>query len=210
MGVLSTYGELKAALADYTARSANPTWAANTPVFVMRAHSVIMRELRIPLLTASTDLTIAAETVTPPSGFRAVVRLFLSDAPETVLRPASPEQRAIEAASWPAARPRLFALEGTSLVFGPVPDTSYTGKLLYAKALDFFASDGDTNAVLTRHPFLYLYGALAEAARFDKADEDIALYEGMFSSELNAVQIAEQLDATGGGTMVPTVSGAVI
>jgi hypothetical protein len=119
------------------------------------------------------------------------------------------EQRVIYAIQYDAAKPIWFSVEGGYLAFAPVPDTSYTGKLLYRKALTFFASDADTNDVLTRYPHAYLYGSLAEAARFDKADEDIALYEAMFRSEVEAINAAEQADAMAGGTLFPTPSGVV-
>jgi hypothetical protein len=208
-GDLSTFGGLKTALADYSGRAGNATWLANVPLFVRRAHDVLMRDLRIPLLMTTADLTINAERVAVPTGFRAVERLYIDSDTDQPLSPASVEQRVIYAIQYDAAKPIWFSVEGGFLAFAPVPDTSYTGKLLYRKALTFFASDADTNDLLTRYPHAYLFGALAEAARFDLNDESIALYETLFRNEIDAINTSEQADAMAGGTLFPTPSGVV-
>lgn len=209
MGILSTYGELKDELSSRTGRGGNATWSAARPVFIRRAHDALMRELNIPLLTATADLTINAERVAVPAGFRAVERLFIDAAYDSPLSPVSIEQRVRDAVSYTAGRPRVFAIEGGYFAFAPIPDTTYTGRLMYRKALDFFASDDATNDLLTRYPFAYLYGALAESARWDLNDEDEARYEALFRAEISDINKAERDFAMAGGTLVPTPSGAV-
>lgn len=208
-GDISTYGGLKTALGEYTGRSANTTWLANVPLFVRRAHDVIMRELRTPLLMTTADLTISAERVAVPADFRAVSRLFIDAAYDSPLRPVSIEQRVQQAVTQTSGRPSMFSIEGSYFAFAAIPDTSYSGKLLYFRSLTFFANDAATNDVLTRHAWLYLFGALAEAAAFDQYDESLASYTVRFQAELAAINAAEQADAMGGGTLMPTPSGGV-
>lgn len=100
-------------------------------------------------------------------------------------------------------------MEGGHFAFGPVPNATYTGKLLYYQALPFFASNDATNDLLTKYPFAYLYGALAELARFDKADEDTAVFETMFQAELADIEVAEQRDAIMGGSATPIPSSVL-
>lgn len=210
MGEISTYGELKTALSDYTGRGGNTTWAAARPLFIRRAHDVLMRDLHIPLLTTTTDLTINAERVAVPATFREVIRLFIDDSYDSPLSPVSIEQRVAYAVQYTSGRPKWFSIEGGYFAFAAIPDTTYTGKLLYRQGLAFFSADADTNALLTRYPFAYLYGALAEAARFDKYDEEIALYEAMFRDEIASINAAEQSAALGGGTLTMTPSGGAV
>lgn len=204
------YQSLAKAMDDYTGRAADTTYAANRGVFVQRAHLTLMRELRIPLLQIAADFTINAETVPYPADFRAVSRLFINADWNNPLNPTSIEGRVKMAVSNPNGRPQVFAIEGTSLAFGPIPDATYTGKLLYYRNLTLPASGADTNALLQKHPFAYLYGALAEYARFDRQDEEIALYEPLFGQEMAAIQVAEQLDAMAGGTIMPSPSGVTV
>lgn len=210
MGTLSTYGELKTGLTDYTGRGGNTTFLSNLPVFVLRAHNVLMRELRIPLLQASTTLSVSAEKVNLPADFRAVATLWIDGDFDNPLNPTSAELRMRERVKYPAGRPRLFALEGSQIAFGPAPDTTYTADLLYYRALDMFAADSDTNAVLQRYPFAYFYGALAEASRFDQFDENTATYEAMFQAELSAIKAAEGADVYSGGTLMQVASGSAV
>lgn len=210
MANLSTYTDLAQALKDYTGRGAETTWVGNLPLFIYRAHVVAMRELRIPLLQGTADLVINGETVAYPADFRAVARLFIDSDWDNVVNPTSLEGRVRYAVSNPTGRPRVFSIEGTNFAFGPIPDATYTGKLLYYKTLTGLVSGTDTNALLQKHPFIYLYGALAEAARFDKSDEDIQTFEAMFGAEVNAVQLADQLDGMGGGTLMPVIGGVAV
>lgn len=210
MGVLSTYGELKSSLTDYTGRGGDTTFVANLPLFVRRAHDVLMRDLRIPLLQASADVTIDAERVAVPADFRAAARFFIDADFDSVLTPATLEDRVRTALGYAAGRPRVFSIEGSYFAFGPVPDGTYAGKLLYYRALTFFASDSATNDLLTRHPWAYFYGALAEWARFDRDDEALAIYEPMFRAEIEAINVGETLDSYAGGTMQPARPGAVV
>jgi len=208
-GDLSTYGGLKTALSEYTGRSGNTTWLANRPIFVQRAHSTLMRDLDIPHLHDTTDLTINAERIAIPSGYRASKRLFLDLDWDKQVKPTSQELRVREAVTYSAGEPRVFAREGAYLAFGPVPDTTYTGKLLFRKALTFFASDEATNAILTDYPMAYLYGALAEAARFDKYEEDELKYEALFRAEIDAINMEHAAAMYEGGTLAPVASGGV-
>jgi hypothetical protein len=207
---LSNNGELIQALKDYSGRGGEATLVANIPVFIARAHDVLMRELRIPLLQATADLIINGETVAQPADFRAVSRLFIDADWDNPLNPVSQEGRIQIAVANTTGRPRVYAIEGTNFAFGPIPDATYTGKLLYYKTLPAMTANSDTNALLARHPFAYLYGALAELARYDQNDENISLWEGMFGAELNAIQTAEQLDAMAGGTLIQTPTGNVV
>lgn len=209
MGVISTYGELKTALTDYTGRGGSAAVVAALPLFCRRAHDVLMRDLTIPLLQATADVTINAERVAVPATFRAAARFAIDAAYDTPILPTSIENRLAVASARVAARPEVFAIEGSFFAFGPIPDTTYTGKLLYWQRLAFFANDAATNDLLTRYPFAYLYGALAELARFDKSDEDMAIYEAMFRSEIDTINVAEARDARLGGSLTPMPASGV-
>lgn len=214
MSVISTYGQLKTAITDYYPRGGLAAFQSNLPTFVRAAHDEIMRNLRIPLLQTTADLTINAERVAVPNGFRAVARLYLDNNPRDPLSPTSVENRMLLAGQYEAGTPRWFAIEGgdTSEVFAfaPVPAATQTGKLLYWRFLDFFANDAATNLILTRWPFLYLRGALAEAYRFDQFDSEAATQEALFRDLLASIDADSRSDALMGGVAIPRPSGGVV
>jgi hypothetical protein len=205
---ISTYGELKQAVRDFSSRSL-ALFETNIPVFIHYAHTELMTALRIPLLQASADLTISANSVALPSDYRAAARLWLDVCYDEPLSPGSLDQVMRARSNQTPSRPTMFGREGSNMTFGPTPDTTYTGKLLYYQALATMTADGDTNVILTRYPFAYLFGALSAAAAFDKFAEEEASYEARFRSQINQIITRERADAMSGGPIAPTVSGAV-
>lgn len=210
MGILSNYGELRSAVTAFAKRN-NASFAATVPIFIRSAHDALMRDLdaSLPLLNASATITIDSEVVAMPANFRAVTRLAIDDAYDAPLGPTSIELRQ-RAAARGAGRPQVYALEAGGLSFGPAPDASYTGKLLYRCALDMFTTDLSTNVILQRYPMAYLYGALAEAYGFDKFDEEQTKYITLFRAEIDAINEAERKFANAGGTLVPAPSGYAV
>src|SRR5687768_7543811 len=93
MGELSTYAELKTGLTDYTGRGGSTSFVTNLPLFVRRAHDVLMRDLRIPMLQVSADVTINAERVALPTRFRAVSRFAIDATYDDPMSPTSVENR---------------------------------------------------------------------------------------------------------------------
>jgi hypothetical protein len=210
MGILSNYGELKSAVAVYAKRN-NANFTASIPIFIRSAHDRLMRDLdaSLPLLNASATITIDAEVVAMPADFRAVTRLAIEDAYDAPLSPTSMELRQRATVRGPG-RPQVFAPEAGGLAFGPAPNGSYTGKLLYRRALEMFTTDLSSNVLLQRYPLAYLYGALAEAYGFDKFDEDQTKYITLFSAEIDAINAAERKRAGGGGALAPAPSGYAV
>jgi hypothetical protein len=205
---LATYAELKQAIRDYSSRSLT-LFETNIPVFIHYAHTELMRELRIPLLQASADLTISASSVALPSDFRATARLWIDSGYDEPLSPATLDQVLRARTMQTPSRPTIFSREGSNMAFGPVPDTTYTGKLLYYRQLPAMTADADTNDLLVRYPFAYLYGALSAAASFDKFTEDEAAYEARFRAQISQINMRERADAMSGGPIAPTITGAI-
>jgi hypothetical protein len=206
---LSTYSELKQGVRDYSSRSLT-LFETNIPVFIHYAHTELMAALRIPLLQASADLAISANSVALPSDYRAAARLWLNGCYDEPLSPGSLDQVMRARSNQTPSRPTIFGREGSNMTFGPTPDTAYTGKLLYYQALPPMSADADTNVILARYPFAYLFGALSAAAAFDKFSEEEASYEARFRSQINQIIARERADATSGGPIAPTISGAVV
>lgn len=206
---LSTLGALKAAIAAWATRS---DLDARMEEFVDWAHQEIGRRLRAPVLYARADLTVSGETAPTPAGFLAARSLYLDLTPRRVLRQTDAAVLADVGASCGLVdHPSHFAAEGTErLVFAPAFGGSATGRLLFYQAPDPLAADGDSNVVLARYPFLYLWGALEALYRYLEDDANCDRYGGLFAALIDSINAEEAADALRGPLAVGAASGAVV
>jgi hypothetical protein len=194
---ITNFGTLRAAVA---ARAVRSDLDALIPDFVRAAHDVIANRLAL-----CADLTVDAGTVAMPTDARIPISVWVDGYPAAPLTPASEAQMR----GLGAGVPRFFRVDGTNLVFGPSPDGSYRGRLLYKPARDFFADDAAANTALTRYPFLYLYGAMAELFAHVRQAEERDRYLGLFMAGIEAACAAELEDLTAAGMLRPFAQGVI-
>jgi len=193
---ITNYGELKAAVAS---RAVRTDLAALIPDFVRTAHEVIAARLAL-----SAELSVEAERVALPADFRAVVSLWVDACPSAPLTLASEGQMR----GLGGGAPVYFRVDGDELVFGPLPDGAYAGRLLYKLKRESFSDDAQTNAALSRYPSLYLHGAMAELFAHTRQAEERDRYLSLFLAGIEAANSAELEDATGAATLRPQIHGA--
>lgn len=105
------------------------------------------------------------------------------------------------------SRPCFFTIIGTQIEFDRVPDEIIDVEIQYYSKAAALTALAPTNAVLTNHPTIYLYGALAQLFTHSGDDENKAKYERKF---MGAVQGANQADRRGrfGPSPVMKVEGS--
>jgi hypothetical protein len=206
---IATLGDLKAALAAWATRA---DLDARMGDFVGWAHQEICRRLRAPVLYARADLAVSAETAPAPTGFLAARRLYLDITPRRILRQTDAARLVELTASLSLCDyPSQFAAEGTdTLVFAPLFSGSAAGKLLYYQAPDPLVADTDSNVVLAKYPFLYLWGGLEALYRYLEDDANCDRYAGLFAALIESVNAEEAADALRGPLAAPAASGAVV
>jgi hypothetical protein len=206
---LTTYGELKAAVAGWATKTGLDDQMGD---FVGWAHQEICRRLRAPVLYARADVAVSAETAAAPDGFLAARSLYLDVAPRRVLRQTDAASLAdVSAGVTLSDYPSHFATEGTNLlVFAPLFGGSATGKVLYYQAPAALVADADSNVVLARYPFLYLWGALEALYRYLEDDATCDRYAGLFAALIESVNSEETADALRAPMAAPAASGAVV
>ena len=91
-------------------------------------------------------------------------------------------------------RPCFFTIIGTQIEFDRVPDEVLTVEIQYFSKAAGLTSLAPTNFVLTNHPTIYLYGALAQLFTHSGDDEGKAKYERKF---MGAIKGANQSDRRG-------------
>jgi len=157
---LSTYGQLRAAVADWLERD---DLTERTADFIALAESRLNRSLRARCLESDQTLTATpgSRVVSLPPGFREALSLWLETATgrcPLIFR----DPVALEVDKTPGL-PRAFGIDGGQLVFDRPFDRAYSLTLRMLGRLSLSDSQ-PSNGVLTDYPDLYLFGALVEAA----------------------------------------------
>jgi hypothetical protein len=202
MPAITDYTSLVAACADQVTRD-DLDWA----LFVQSAHIRILRELPEVFDVVSATLTASGERVALPSGFCALVSAKTDQGGALSLT--SPEIRQANSIAYSAGLPRWASIEANEIVFAPVPATSTAVRIVYRAVPTLPSAATPTNDVLTAHPFVYLYGALCEAARKLQDEALEAKYEALFQRETDEIHLAEQARTYGGTVPAPlSVFGA--
>jgi hypothetical protein len=198
---LTTYGGLKTAVASWLKRS---DLTSNIPDLISLAEARIARDLRIRAQISFDTLTTSksVDYVTLPSDFLEVENISLEGDFERPLTYETPEQLD---ARFPLGsqydRPAAYTIIGSRIVFGPAPDAAYSIKFTYYARFDALSADADTNWILTNHPSVYLFAALAEAAPFILDDERATLWEAKYQADMKSLQDADDESLRSGSVL---------
>jgi hypothetical protein len=204
----SNYGELQASVAAWATRSDLTT---TIPDFVAWAQQEIGRRLRSRWMLTRVDLAIAGEFVSQPADFEALKSLRLDTSPRVNIAVVSPE--IIEDSySWNCTQtnPEQVAIEGAEFHFGPAFSGAPTGKLLYFATPAAMSADADVNIILTKYPYLYLYGALEALFRYLEDDNNAGIYGGQFGALIESINTSEAKDVMNGPLQTVTYGGGVV
>lgn len=102
----------------------------------------------------------------------------------------APEAMQIENA---AGRPRIYTIT-SQLEFDRVPDSAYILEMSYFSRLEPLTTSNTSNDVLTNYPDLYMWGALAQLALWEKDPDQLAIYQLKFNQ---AVEFANKQERAG-------------
>ena len=175
---LSTYAELKAAIATQIARS-----DLTTPIvdFVTLVEADIRRDVRIQEMESLATGSLTGETLAFPTRFVLARRLAIAGKVYTY---ETPQVYRVESDA--GSTVRIFTTIGTNLyILGGASGTAYS--LLYLASFAAFSGSTDTNALLANAPDVYLYGACKHASIYLKDDADAAKYAGAYQAAVSQV-----------------------
>ena len=197
---ISTYTELKTAVANFLARD---DLTSQIPNFIQLAESRMSRELetRDQEKRATATLTSGDEYIALPTDLREARSITLATDPKTVLTYYSPTSLDSTYSSGGSGKPLGFSIVGGEMKLRPIPDSSYTAEIIYVGGLSALSDSNLTNVVLTRHPDAYLYGALAEAYAYLLDETRAAQYMQRFSMAIDEIKVDEQRAHYGTGSL---------
>lgn len=195
---ISTYEALRLAVAERMKRA---DAAANVPDYIEGAEDVFRRELRFREMEQRSTATISGAYLALPTDFLEVRNVQLNTTPVRTLEFVSPEYLDTR---WKggAGIPVHYTIIGGEFQFGPIPSatTSYTIEIAYYESLPALTTAANTNWLLTRHPLLYLYGALSIAGD-DTQDPRAAQWNALFAQHMDSARKSDKRARWSGSTL---------
>ena len=199
---LDTFDNLVKEIIDYSHRNDLGT-KINT--FIQLAENAMYSNDIQPLTVRSMEIVsttaVAGQYVQLPDNFESArsVRLVTGDnggelkyqAPEQMFKLVS------------TGRPNFFTVVGNEIQFDRTPDSAYTLEIQYYRKATPLSTLNQTNEILTNHPSIYLFGALAMLFGYSQDTEQEASYRLKF---VDAVRGANKADKKGRYGPAPSLS----
>lgn len=196
---ISNYAELQTAVVNWLHRA---DLTALIPDFILLGETRIFREVRCRVMEKALSSAISSGVVTVPTDYLEMKSVYLDGTPTRKLQRVEASQiydqfpmRTV------TGKPSMIAREGSSFIFAPYPDSSYTVKgIYYAKPTSIQSA---TNALFTAYPDLYLFAALCEALPYIAQDERAMFAERKLSAIIDQIRVEDAQEVgSGGGLMV--------
>lgn len=158
----------------------------------------IFREARTRDMETSFGTSISAGTLALPSGYLALKSAYVTLSPNQSLERRSAEWiRITYPQDTTSGIPKFIARYGTSFIFGPYPDSSYTVNGIYYQSPTAI-SGAALNNLFTTNPDLYFFACLAEGEMVIGRDPRTQIWEAKYQRILaDANGVDRQENASG-------------
>lgn len=189
---ITTYTELKAAIADWLNRA---DLDQQIPDFVALAESTLNDVLRTSYMVGNSTAAIAAGRVALPTDALEVAYVQVASASTEPLEQVSPQQLIMlrRARTRNAANPRFFAVVGREMLVTPTPAVGSVDIDYYQK-IPALTDGNPTNWLLDEAPHVYLYTALLHATPFLMDDARYQVFQSAVSQQvMSAVRSSQTL-----------------
>lgn len=205
---LTTYSELQTAMADWLNRSDMTTVI---PDLISLFEAEVERKLRVRqmLIRAVTDPEADEPRENLPGDYLELKTIQFNSNPICV-----PEYRT---PAWLRAwrrshsddggTPQFYSIEGSELLFDVTP-SDVELEILYYQKIPRLSGSQTTNWLLDEAPDLYLFGSLKYAAPYLKDDERIAMWDAVFSRNLNDLKDQDSASEINGPPIVRRPRGS--
>jgi len=186
----NSYSDLKTEIANYLGRN---DLTSQLPTFIRLSEDRLRRELRIrQMLKVSTANTTAGDsTVGLPSDFLAMKELHINTTPVATLTFQTPSAFFSNARVTDSGLPVNYTMIGSEFQFAPIPDTTYSLRMIYYFKPDYLSDTNTSNLFLANCPDLLLYGSLAEAEPYLMNDERINTWASLYQRGLEALRTSD-------------------
>lgn len=197
---LTTYASLQNAVLSFTHRAGitDAVSADMIPDLIRLGELWIFRKARTREMETALSVAIAAGVAAVPTDYTGLKHARLDGNPTRFLKqkptPWIYENYPTRSSS---GKPYVIGVDGSSFIFGPYPDSTYTVLgIYYAKPASIATS---ANTLFLANPDLYLYSAMAETEPYLKNDKRVALWIAKRNDLLNDVNDETEEDQYGAG-----------
>lgn len=201
---ISTYSELQTAIQNWLDNT-NTIPVERAQEFIRLAEADFQRRLRVRenLVVTTGTLTATTATLALPADFGGIQSLTVtSNGYPDALGQLSPDAAADAYAGYGNGVPEHYVIEGANLRFYPTPDSAYAYGLWYWQRVAALSDSAPTNWVLTRHPDLYLFGALSQAEGYLVNDQRAVLWRAAYEQAIEQIAASSALESMGRGMQV--------
>ena len=183
---ITTYTELKAAIADWLVRD---DLTAVIPSFISLAEAQMQRVIRHHKMMQRAEAEIDTRYFVLPNDWLETVRFHLRGDRTYRLELTSLDDmlQLRQANGDPSGIPTHFAHVGQQLEVYPSPSGAFDVELLYHKQIPALSDSNTTNWLLADHPDVYLYGALLQSAPYLDDDQRMQVWSTLYGNAIQAI-----------------------
>lgn len=186
---ISTYSELKTAIANWTARA--DLSSGRDDEFIDNVEARFNRRFRIRAMEASTTGTTTEDvaTINLPTDFFELRSFFLtvtSNNPKQLRFVTTEAADGLELGE--SGVPDFYTFAGGAIRLYPTPDDAYSYTLRYYTKIPALSASQTTNYILTNFPDVYLWGCQFEAYAYIADTERAVLAKQMYEEAIKEVE----------------------
>lgn len=174
------------------------------PRFVVIGEAEINRRLRTLEQEVKDLWVIEDEEFLLPDAFKRIRKLHIEGQPDRPLKEISPVAAPM-AYDGSAGIPEAYWIEGDTLTLAPPPARATTFRVTYFMGVPHLTNDAPSNWLFERHPDVYVWVTLREAAAYIRDPDALDYASGRFDTAIEQVKLESRTDRFGGGPLVPTV-----
>ena len=180
---ITTYTELKAAIADFLNRD---DLSAVVPTFISLAEADMSRQIKHWLneKRVSTSLNEPYEFL--PDDWLETIRFEHEDGTEIRLV-SSVDMADLQTGRTALGKPTSYLVTAGQIKLHPAPSGEFPAFLTYSARVPALSDESPTNWILTNHPDIMLYGALVHSAPYLKDDARATVWAALYSAAVNAI-----------------------
>lgn len=200
---LSTYAQLQSTISWYANR--DDLFSAITNFSPASIDSAVQQAIALAETSVDRDInarggikyaetvintlttTANTETITLPTGYRSATAFMLTTDPYQVLSLKNAKDLfALYTSATVTGKPEAFAIVGTNTAYlRPVPDGTYSTRLIYKAALAALSDTNTSNWLLANAPQVYIGASMVELCIMLENDDRLQFWKGYYDQKMN-------------------------